>query len=541
MVLLRNDGLLPLQAGRLRRIAVIGPNADRCQIMGGGSAALRPHDRISPLQALQTRLGGSVEIVHEHGCWTERTTPAIPASAITSPSGEPGFVIEFHSNLDGSGEPVHRSSGWDSKLLFFGPPHDSVPATGFSFRATGQFTPTQSGPHIFTLIQSGRSRLLLNGEVLIDAVAEPPPRGQAFFSMGSVEVEATVQLQGGESIDLEIQYSSESAILLHGVQIGHKPPMASDALDRAVAVAGEADAVVMVVGTNGDWESEGHDRETMDLPGDQDELIRRVCAVNPRTVVCVNSGSPVTMDWADAPAALMQIWFGGQEMANALVDVLLGEAEPAGRLPTTIPLRLEHNPSWGNFPGENSELRYGEGLLVGYRWYESRHLPVRFPFGHGLSYGQIEIGVPRLSSESHGPGGLLTVDVPVQNVGDRVGSEVVQCYVEPCESRLFRPCRELRAFAKVRLEPGESSVVTLALDDRAFAYWDPADHAFDSLTARPHAAPSLVPAGGGHPRRSEAGWYVDAGRYLLQIGRSSACTDQVTRVEIPKGYGPLPR
>ena len=165
-------------------------------------------------------------------------------------------------------------------------------------------------------------------------------------------------------------------------------------MDRAVAAAASADATIVVVGTNDDWESEGHDREFMELPGDQAELIRRVAAANPRTVVAVNAASPVTMDWADAVPAVLVTWFGGQEMANALADVLFGENEPSGRLPTTFPVRLEHNPSYGNFPGENGQVRYGEGVFVGYRWYEARGLPVAYPFGHGLSYTTFEIGAP---------------------------------------------------------------------------------------------------------------------------------------------------
>jgi beta-glucosidase len=541
MVLLRNDGTLPLDRRALRRVALIGPNADRAQIMGGGSAALRPHYRVTPLEALRERLGDAVEIVHERGCWTEHTTPSIPSTDIASAAGGVGFDVEFFPNLDWSGEPAHRSAGCDSKLLYFGPPHEDLPAAGFSFRALGRFTPTDDGRHTFSLVQAGRARLLVNGEVVIDGVANPPPRGKAFFGMGSEEVEFEIPLRASEAVELEVQYSSEDSVFVQGVKIGHKPPLDDDILTRAVAAAGDADAVLMLVGTNGDWESEGHDRQSMDLPGDQDELIRRVCAANPKTVICLNSGSPVTMDWALEPAAILQTWFGGQEMSGALVDILFGEADPGGRLPTTIPIRLEHNPSFGNFPGENSELRYGEGLLVGYRWYETRGLPVRFPFGHGLSYTQFEIGEPRLSSDCHGPGSLLTVDVPVTNTGDRVGSEVVQCYVAPDAPMLFRPERELRAFGKVQLEPGESTTLTLTLDDRAFAYWDPGDATFAELQKRPGGTPQVVPAGGGGQRRLEAGWYVDAGTYRLHIGRSSAETAHICPVEVMKEFGPLSR
>ena len=164
----------------------------------------------------------------------------------------------------------------------------------------------------------------------------------------------------------------------------------------------------------------------------------------------------------------MQGWFGGQEMAGALVDVLFGDTDPSGRLPTTVPVRMEHNPSFGNFPGENAEVRYGESIFVGYRWYDARKLPVRFPFGHGLSYSTFEIGAPAIT---HGPS--MRVDVPVTNTGTRRGAEVVQCYVAPSESMLVRPPKELKAYAKVWLAPGETKTVTLELDNRAFSYWDP--------------------------------------------------------------------
>ena len=290
--------------------------------------------------------------------------------------------------------------------------------------------------------------------------------------------------------------------------------------NRAVAAAAAADAAVLLVGANDDWESEGHDREAMDLPGDQDALVSRVVAANPNTVVVVNTGSPVTMGWASQAPAILQIWFGGQEMANALVDVLVGAWEPAGRLPMTFPIRLEHNPSYGNFPGENGQIRYGEGVLVGYRWYEARRLPVRFPFGHGLSYTTFTIGEPRPSSSELLSGATLAIDVPVTNSGRRRGAEVVQCYVAPLSSRVVRPPKELKGFAKVWLDPGETAMVRLALDERAFAYWGPGDPDWAAIQAR-LAGLVPVPAERGGERRTDPGWYVDAGRYELHIGRSS--------------------
>jgi beta-glucosidase len=215
-------------------------------------------------------------------------------------------------------------------------------------------------------------------------------------------------------------------------------------------------------------------------------------------------------------------------MSQALARVLTGHSEPGGRLPTTFPLRLEHNPSYGNFPGENDEVHYGEGVLVGYRWYEARHLPVRFPFGHGLSYTTFAIGEPRPSTTSLAVGGTLTLDVAVTNVGERAGSEVVQCYVAPSAPRLTRPPKELKAFAKVHLEPGESTVVSLVLDRRAFAYWDPGSPEHDALvTRRPFMA-----HGGQDTTAPAPGWRIDPGRYELHVGRSSADIAHVVAIDL---------
>jgi beta-glucosidase len=226
----------------------------------------------------------------------------------------------------------------------------------------------------------------------------------------------------------------------------------------------------------------------------------------------------------------LQCWFGGQELAGGLADVLVGAAEPGGRLPTTIPMRLGHAPSHANFPGENGELRYGEGLFMGYRGYEHNAIAPRFPFGHGLSYTSFELGEPTLSTTIHHSGDTVTVAVPVTNSGSRRGSEVVQCYVAPGSSRLARPPKELKAFGKVSLDPGESATVELVLDDRAFAYWDPGQDDWDDVQAFvPEMFNFLSPP---VPRRAR-GWQVDAGSYEILIGRSSDDISWSRTVQVP--------
>ncbi len=182
-------------------------------------------------------------------------------------------------------------------------------------------------------------------------------------------------------------------------------------MDRAVALARRADAVVCVVGTDNDWETEGNDRESMALPPPQDELVRAVAAANPRTVVIINAASPVEMPWADDVAAIVQAWFPGEEWGNALADVLSGDLSPSGKLPTTIPVRLEDTPAFTNYPGERGQVRYGEGVFVGYRWYDTRAIEPRFCFGHGLSYTTFRLGTPTWDGAA--------VHLQVTNIGIR--------------------------------------------------------------------------------------------------------------------------
>ena len=404
MVLLKNNGLLPLDLGAVRKVALIGPGAERLAIMGGGSARVRPHYELPLLEVLRQRLGPEVEVTFAPGARLARG-------------------------------------------------RDDAGAAG------GQ------GPSI------------------------------------------------GE----------------------------------AAEIARGSDVAIVVVGTNDYWESESYDRTSMDLPGEQEELVERVLEANPSTVVVLNTGSPVTLPFAGRAASLVQCWFGGQELANALVDVLVGDAEPSGRLPMTLPQRIEHTPAFGRFPGEASQVRYGEGLLVGYRWYEARRLPVSFPFGHGLSFTTTRIGPVRVGPRRLGRGGRVAIEVDVENIGSRHGAEVVQLYVAPPgggELRpggRLRPVKQLKGFAKVRLAPGESTTVQLELTERSFAYWDVADTDWPELLQRNEGSDRDASAQALH--RGEAGWYVDAGTYEIQVGRSSADISGRAEIEVegsPEPLGPTP-
>jgi beta-glucosidase len=208
--------------------------------------------------------------------------------------------------------------------------------------------------------------------------------------------------------------------------------------------------------------------------GRQDELIARVAAANPRTVVLLQTGGPVAMPWLGQVAAVLQAWYPGQECGNALADVLFGAVDPGGRLPLTFPVRLEDNPAFPNYPGENGRVRYGEGIFVGYRHYDKKQVEPLFPFGHGLSYTTFDYANLRLSAATLAPGDRLRVTVDVTNTGARAGREVVQLYVGETHPRLARPPKELKGFAKVSLAPGETQTVSLDVDVRALAAFDDA-------------------------------------------------------------------
>jgi beta-glucosidase len=527
MVLLKNDGVLPLTLTAVSRIAVIGPHAIAPSIMGGGSAQVTPYRLTTPLEGLSAHCGTDVEIVFERGCEVSAAPAVVGDAVLRAPDG---FRGERFAGREFEGPGVETLELPSLRMVSFGSLAPESVTGDWSLRVAGVVIPEESGTFQLALAQAGSARLFVNGELVLDGFTNPPPRGgRDFFGQVSQDLVVDVALERGEPVELIVEFA-RTGEGLSGFRVGFRTTDQDGLLERAVAAAADADVAIVCIGTTGETESEGHDRKDLDLPGRQAELIRRVSAANDRTVVVVNAGAPIAMSWADNVASVLQCWFGGQEMGGALADVLVGVAEPGGRLPTTIPIRLEHSPSHANFPGENGELRYGEGVFMGYRGYDHNDRSPRFPFGHGLSYTTCEIGEPTLSAATLAPGGSITLSVPVANTGARGGSEVVQAYVAPESSRLARPPKELKAFAKVWLEPGETKTVDLVLDARTFAYWDPGQDDWEEITSMsPDMFNVLTP---GAERRTR-GWQVDAGRYDVLIGRSSRDIVAGCSVEVP--------
>ena len=522
-VLLSNDGVLPLGAAR---VAVLGAPALTPTIMGGGSAQVTPHHVDSVVDALARALGPDHALVYERGCEPSMSPTVVGGAVLRAPGG---FVAETYAGLALEGPAIETQLLDELRMMKIGLGFD-LSAGAWSMRVGGTVVPEETGVFQLALAQAGLARLLVNDEVVLDGFTNRPPSGgKDFFGQASQDLLTDVHFEKDVPVDFVVEYAFSDTSLA-GFRVGFRTPDSEALLERAVVAAGEADVAIVCIGTSAETETEGRDRTTLALPGRQAELVKRVAAVNGRTVVVVNAAAPVDMEWAEDVAAVLQCWFGGQEMAGGLVDVLVGAAEPGGRLPTTLPIRLEHAPSHANFPGENGELRYGEGLFMGYRGYEHNAIAPRFAFGHGLSYTSFDLGEPTLSTMTHRSGGTVTVSVPVTNVGSRAGSEVVQCYVAPETSRLARPPKELKAFAKVWLDPGETAAVELVLDDRAFAYWDPGQDDWREVQALvPEMFNFLSPP---TPRRAR-GWQVDAGSYEILIGRSSADLPRRCAVLVP--------
>lgn len=468
-VLLKNDGVLPLAGDA--RLALLGPNADRGQVQGGGSARVRASRPSMPLAALQQR---GIAVVHEAGCRIDKRLQAMRG--------------EFQVRYTGADGATGSESTDRLRFMWMDDPAPGVSVAAFGVSVNGSFVPDVTGDWQISLTVVGSAVLRIDGEVMVDLTV--PQTGGAFFGLGNNEIRVSLACEAGVRREVNVEIVVEERSQLRGLLVGAEPPASDNAMEAAVAAAADAEVAVVIIGTNADWETEGEDRTSMDLPGAQDELVRRIAAVNPRTVVVINAGSPVSMPWLADVAAVMQVWFPGEAFGEALADMLFGDTEPGGRLPLTIPRQLSDTPAFPYHPGRDGKAEYGEGLLIGHRWYDAKHIEPAFPFGFGLGYTTWELGEATVSGDIETG---ITVSVAARNTGSRSGSSVVQCYVEPATTGPDRPVRTLQGFARVSAGAGDSTAVTIELDRRAFSRWDPVTHS----------------------------WVVAAGDYRLLLGWSS--------------------
>ncbi len=394
-------------------------------------------------------------------------------SGLHTPDGEQGIAVEYFAGDEPGAEPVHGDVFTVSRLVWLGPPHPSLTPGHFTARATTVFTPDRTGTWDFGLIATDVARLSLDGSLLLDTTTAP--LGEGFFGLANQEVTAALELVEGVPCTLSMEFRADNDLPIAAVSFGAACRAPENALTAAADAARAADVALVVVGTDSRWETEGKDRTTLRLPGDQDALVRAVAATNPRTVVVVNSGAPVEMPWADEVDGIVQVWYGGQEGGMAIADVLFGDVDASGRLPTTFPVRLEDTPAFPFYPGDGQTLHYGEGLLVGYRHYDTKDIAPRFCFGHGLSYTTFAYGGLTLGRD----GMDVVVEVDVTNTGHRRGAEVVQVYARRPRSRVERPDKELKAFEKVWLDPGETTQLRLQVAEETLRHWDESESCWE--------------------------------------------------------------
>ena len=493
-VLLRNEGqALPFDPGRIGSIALIGPNAVYPVIQGGGSAIVAPVTVSTPAVALPAALAGQATVTVAPGCRTWVTVPEPVAGSIRDPlTGEPGLRLEFR---DGDGTLIgdeHRISTqlawWDEGL----PPGVGWGEDGTIVVRT-RFRASAAGPHLIGAAGVGHLTLTVDGTVVADRVT-PVPDDPVQTMTRPGEVRAVVDLRAGQETEVRLDFQPADGVDAPlAVSLGIAADEDEDTMiAEAVRAAARAAAAVVVVGSAEAAESEGFDRQTLALPGRQDELVTRVAAVNPRTVVVVNAGMPVLMPWADDVAAVIYAWLPGQAMGEALADVLLGRAEPGGRLPVTLPACESDSPVLHVVP-RDGRVDYAEGLLVGYRGYDAAGIAPMFAFGHGLGYTQWAYESASVDGPAPAPGEDVRIRVVVRNIGPRPGREIVQAYVAGPMAGAGRPVRVLGAFGTVSAAPGERADVVLTVPARVMAVWD----------------------------QAAGGWAWPRGTFMIDVGRSS--------------------
>ncbi len=478
MVLLKNDsGLLPLDEPKARTVAVIGPNADeRFGGSGGSGSVIAPYE-ITPLEGIQRAFAGAT-IHYERGVAPRPDYhDAIPPSCFRTPEGQPGLTAEYWDNTKFQGGPklvrtdANIDFNWNAAS-----PASGFPRTNFCVRWTATLVPPESGKYRIGLASDDGSTLFMDGRTIVNNWGDH----------GLESKWTTVELQKGVPYAIRVRYyqgGGDAEVHLFWEPV----PEQSAQRARAAELARQSDVAIVVAGINHEYDTEGRDKPDMKLQEDEDALIEAVAAANPNTIVVLLNGTPVEMPWISDVHAVLEAWYPGMEGGNAIANVLMGKANPSGKLPITFPKVLADSPAHanGNYPPRNGVLRYDEGILVGYRYFDTKNIEPLFPFGYGLSYTTFQLS----DLSVHG----MAVSVSVRNVGTREGAEVVQLYIHQPNARVMRPENELKGFAKVHLKPGESKRVTMHLDARSFAYWSDEQHE----------------------------WVVDGGNYEVRVGTSS--------------------
>jgi beta-glucosidase len=467
VTLLKNEhSLLPLDKSRIHTLAIIGPNADVPLYGGGGSAAVIPSRILTPLESLRRLLGPAVRVIYTRGVDNDAMPP--PADArLMSPTrtrAQAGLAFRYYGNADFKGNPIAQGvANYFDKLAI------GSKLGVMSARWEGYLWAPRDGDYSFSLSQNGDATLWIDDQIVIGAGhgRTLPPT----FDFGAEIHLAEIALKAGKPHRIRVDYSTSQPF--HSMHLGLREP--TGPIDEAARVAQGADAAIVFVGSSRSTETEGRDRRSMRLEGTQNELVQTVLAVNPNTIVVLQSGAPYAMPWVQRAPAILEGWLAGEEGADAIAEVLLGEVNPSGKLPMTFPQRLQDSPAYLYY-SDGPDANYGEGVFVGYRYFDRREVEPLFPFGHGLSYTKFEYRNLVVATAGRADG-TVEVSVDVRNTGTRAGAETVQLYVgDAATTVVVRPLKELKGFRKIELTPGQSQTVHFTLVPRDLSYYDIARH-----------------------------------------------------------------
>ncbi|KAH8201959.1 hypothetical protein TruAng_003872 [Truncatella angustata] len=483
IILLKNaNEALPLNVSRSSKVAVIGEYAKDPVVTGGGSASCVPQYKVSHLDALREAAPENIIFEYTTGVRSRRVIPLAPTEILKTLDGHDGIEVNYFNEQ--SGEPILTEHRGKPQVWMLGEFPKGLDVPGSRIELTTKLTPTTSGKHTLAVRTTGDFALTVNGTEVLSGKKKEVSTEQFIFNHILLESRHDITMEADQAYDLRLVMKSPEKLTA-----GEPTPYAASIcfeefrsedrdIENAVELARISDTSIIFAGRNGQYESEGYDLEEIRMPINQTKLIRAVAAASKRTILVLHCGNPIDIsELVDDVDAVLNAHFPGQEGSRALADILTGKVSPSGRLATTWFKTLEDTPSFGHFPAKKLSdgtvvMKYAEGLQMGYRHPELER--VRWPFGHGLSYTTFNYSDLSSKTEAGSSNQTLVCSVTVTNAGGVAGHEVVQLYVTPSDSTIvWRPAKELKAFKKIFLQPGESKTISLGSDlEVACSYWD---------------------------------------------------------------------